>query len=104
MIGIKWWSKHKALIHHVDAARFIERDSLHNIQVQIRLWSQIRGRLRSCFSCAQPPYLNLLEDNIPEEYPEARLDTETGVMTDKEFFQGLQQLNDLRLEKFFFRI
>merc|ERR1711879_497765 len=46
-------------------------------------------------SCAQPPYLNLLEDNT-EEYPEARLDTETGVMTDKEFFQGLQQLNDLR--------
>merc|ERR1711894_758534 len=47
-------------------------------------------------SCAQPPYLNLLEDNIPEEYPESHLPIETGGMTDTEISQYLQQLNDLR--------
>merc|ERR1711997_1304166 len=44
-------------------------------------------------SCAQPPFLNLLEDNTPEE---PSLDIETGVMTDKEFSQYLRQLSDLR--------
>merc|ERR1712141_2916 len=46
-------------------------------------------------SCAQPPYLNLLEDTN-QETPESPLDTEAGVMTDREFSQFLQQLNDLR--------
>ena len=43
-----------------------------------------------CSSCAQPPYLNLLEDNNPEETD--------GVITDKEFSQFWQQLDDLRWE------
>jgi len=47
-------------------------------------------------SCAQPPYLDLLEENFPHQYPDSHLDSESGPVTDKEISHYFQQLDDLR--------